>query len=286
MLPDQVQWELSRLVDATWITAAWAAQRRPGLAEDARTAVAELLLRSGLPAGGDDQFGSALASQLRQAAAFATTGRLPWSTVDDDTLLEQGRGSRAVGHWLADEVAPVVGLADRLRTPGAAFLDVGVGVGMIATALAERYPALRVVGLDVLDRSLALAARTAAAAGCADRVLLRRLDVAELSEVDTYDLAWLPTAFLPEQAVRAALPRLRAALRPGGCLVVAARYAAELPVVAAVEALQARLTGGSALLPGELAGLLHQAGFDAVVEGLPNTPLTGTLLGGCRAAAT
>ncbi|HVQ93706.1 MAG TPA: class I SAM-dependent methyltransferase [Mycobacteriales bacterium] len=285
MLPDQVQRELSRLVDAAWITAAWAAQRRPELAQDTRAAVAELLLRSGLPAGGDDQFGSALASQLRQAAAFATTGRLPWSTVDDDTLLEQGRGSRAVGHWLADQVAPAVGLADRLAAPGAAFLDVGVGVGMIATALAERFGALRVVGLDVLDRSLTLAAKTVAAAGCADRVTLRKLDVAELSDVDTYDLAWLPTAFLPERAVRAALPRLRAALRPGGCAVIAARFTAELPVVQAVEGLHAQLTGGSALRRDELAGLLHGAGFDVVVD-LPATPLTGTLLGACRAAIT
>jgi SAM-dependent methyltransferase len=282
MLSDELQRELSRLVDAAWITAAYAAQQRPGLAEDTRAAVAEVLLRAGLPAGGDPQFGSALASQLRQAAAFATTGALPWAGVDDDTLLEQGRGSRAVAHWLADEVLPVVGLADRLARPGAAFLDVGVGVGMIAAGLAERFPRLRVVGLDVLDRSLALAAGTAAATGCADRVTLRRLDVAELVDADAYDLAWLPTAFLPEAAVRTSLPRLRAALRPGGCLVVALRPASDLPVVRAIEALGARLTGGSALTAAEVTPLLRAAGFAEVVD-LPGTLLTGTLLGARRA---
>ena len=204
------------------------------------------------------------------------------SAVDDDTLLEQGRGSRAVAGWLAEEVVPRIGLAGRMARPGAAFLDVGVGVGMIAAGLAERFPRLRVVGLDVLDRSLALAARTTAAAGCADRVALRRLDVAELSDVDAYDLAWLPTAFLPEAAVRAALPRLGAALRPGGCLVVALRPASDLPVVQAIEALGARLTGGSALTAAEVTAPLLDAGFDEVVD-LPATPLTGTLLGARRA---
>jgi 3-oxoadipate enol-lactonase len=282
MLSDELQRELSRLVDAAWVTAAWAAQRRPGLTEEARDAVGEVLVRSGLPAGGDNHFASALASQLRQAAAFATTGALPWSTLDDETLLEQGHGSRAVAYWLADEVLPAVGLTERLAAPGAAFLDVGVGVGMIATGLAERFDRLCVVGLDVAERSLLLAARAAADAGCADRVELRRLDVAALSDVAAYDLAWLPTAFLPEAAVRSALPRLLTALRPGGCLVVALRVASDLPVVQAIETLGARLTGGSALTADEVTPLLLAAGFDEVVE-LPGTPLTGTLLGARRA---
>ena len=282
MLSDELQQELSRLIDAGWVAAAYAAQERPGLTAEARALVAEVLVRSGLPAGGDARFGSALSSQLRQAAEFATTGRLPWAAVDDDTLLEQGRGSREVAYWLADQVLPAVGLLERMARPGATFLDVGVGVGMIAAGMAERFDRLRVVGLDVLDRSLALAA--VAVAGYANRVALRRLDVAELSEVDSFDLAWLPTAFLPETAVRASLPRLRAALRPGGLLVVALRFDSDLPLVRAIDALGAHLTGGSALGPAEVTQLLLAAGFDEVVP-LPGTPLTGTLLGARRAGS-
>src|SRR5205823_6702551 len=144
--------------------------------------------------------------------------------------------------------------------------------------LAERYPQLRVVGIDVLDRALALAGQAAGAAGCDERVVLRHQDVASLPDVGEYDLAWLPTAFIAEPAVRAGLARLRAALRPGGWLVVAARPASKVPVVRAVDRLQAELTGGSAVPARELAGLLRDAGFAEVVD-LPTTPLAGTLLG-------
>ncbi len=40
------------------------------------------------------------------------------------------------------------GLAQRLSAPSASFLDVGVGVGVIAIELCRSYPRLHVVGLE------------------------------------------------------------------------------------------------------------------------------------------
>jgi hypothetical protein len=53
--------------------------------------------------------------------------------------------------------------------------------------------------------------------------VLRRQDVATLADREVFDLAYLPAYFVPEDAVVAALPRIRAALRPGGWIFVPAR---------------------------------------------------------------
>ena len=49
------------------------------------------------------------------------------------------------------------GLSERLASSGASFLDVGVGVGVIAVGMAHELPALRVVGVDPYAPALALA---------------------------------------------------------------------------------------------------------------------------------
>ena len=60
-------------------------------------------------------------------------------------------------------IAPKLdGLAARLEAPGAAFLDVGVGVGLLGVEMARLWPNLRIVGIDVWPPSLALARQNVA----------------------------------------------------------------------------------------------------------------------------
>jgi hypothetical protein len=103
------------------------------------------------------------------------------------------------------------------------MLDVGTGVGEIAVALAEAVPSLHVVGLDILDDVLAAARIRVVERGLADRIMLRRQDVATLTDIEAFDLAHLPAYFVPEDAVLAALPRIRTALRPGGWIFIPVR---------------------------------------------------------------
>ena len=76
------------------------------------------------------------------------------------------------------------------------------------------------MGLDVLDRALDLARRTIAASPAADRVSVRKQDIAEFADDDAFDLAWIPAPFIPETALRTGLPHVVATLRPGGWVII------------------------------------------------------------------
>ncbi|MFJ3672528.1 class I SAM-dependent methyltransferase [Streptomyces sp. NPDC090106] len=165
-------------------------------------------------------------SSLRQAVAAAADGAgTPeggWGALDDEVLLNQGRASAATGRALAARIVPrLAGSAERLAAEGSRVLDVGTGVGALALALAEAFPQARVEGIDVLPRALELGKGELAAAdpAVAARVSLRHQDAVDVAESEAYQLVWLPAPFLSEAALRAALPRLVAALAPGAWLV-------------------------------------------------------------------
>ncbi|MFG2356900.1 SAM-dependent methyltransferase [Streptomyces sp. NPDC048521] len=174
-------------------------------------------------------------SSLRQAvsaAAFdaAADTESGWGAQSDEVLLSQGRASAATGRALAGKVVPQLpGCAERLRAEGSRVLDVGTGVGALAVVLAESFSTAQVEGIDVLERALGLARTELSAAdpAVAARVSLRRENAAEMSRKDHYDLVWLPAPFLPEEELRAALPRLAAALVPGAWLVAGTNPAAD-----------------------------------------------------------
>ena len=57
--------------------------------------------------------------------------------------------SAGFSRLLLKRIAPQLeGLADRLASPDAAFLDVGVGVAALSIAMVRQWPRLRVVGVD------------------------------------------------------------------------------------------------------------------------------------------
>ena len=124
------------------------------------------------------------------------------------------------GRFLATEVVPSLdGLSTRFAQ-GGAFLDVGVGVGELASASCSDLPGARVVGLDPFPLALELARKTIEARGLVDRIELRPHGVEELSADREFDLAWLPTPFIPRQAVELGLSRIFDALVPGGWLLI------------------------------------------------------------------
>jgi methylase of polypeptide subunit release factors len=80
---------------------------------------------------------------LGQLAAAASGTVTSWSDQTDEVMIAQGEASARVGQFISARVVPSCdGLAERL-SGGGAILDVGTGIGALATALAEAFPVRR-----------------------------------------------------------------------------------------------------------------------------------------------
>jgi ubiquinone/menaquinone biosynthesis C-methylase UbiE len=173
-------------------------------------------------------------------------------------------------------VPQLADLGARLERAGARFLDVGVGVASLALAMCREYPALQIVGLDAYEPALALARDNVARAGLGARIELRHCPVQELRDERAFELAWLPSFFIPPAELDAGLARVKAALRPGGWLVFAAT-GTHTGSTEATRALITELWGGAALGNEPARALLERAGFRDV-RVLPGPPWAPTTL--------
>lgn len=281
---------------AAWCLAALARVAAGGGSPDITTAARQLLSACGIagapgqPVPGVDaasaqQIASLAAAPLHQAAALASGRAINWSDQTDQALLAQGVASAYGARAFAQLILPAMdGLGSRLAAPGARMLDVGTGVGALAVAFAGAFPQLHVLGIDVLDRPLELARQNIAASDAAARVTVRKQDVAEFTDDAGFDLAFLPAPFVPRQAVRAGLPRVAAALRPGGWVFVARGKFDGTPAENALTRLKTLVYGGTPLDEAEASDLLRGAGLTSVrplptPEGAP-----GITIGQKRAA--
>jgi SAM-dependent methyltransferase len=175
------------------------------------------------------------------------------------------------GQMLATYAIPSLeGLGERFAA-GGDFLDVGVGVAELAATFCAALPNARAVGIDVLPRALDLAQQTIAARGLQDRLEVRLLPVQELSDVERFDLAWMPAPFLPEQAFTDGLRRVHDALRPGGWLIVAAGRFDGDALSIAVTRWKTLRTGGTPLAPDDARVAVEGAGFVEMMV-LPTPP--------------
>ncbi|HLY32900.1 MAG TPA: class I SAM-dependent methyltransferase [Jatrophihabitantaceae bacterium] len=228
-------------------------------------------------------FASQTSAGLLQTAAIVRGGST-WTDQSDEALIAQGRASAQGVPMFAQFVLPALGgLAERFGAPGARMLDVGTGTAALAIAYAQAFPQLEVVGVDVWPGVLALAGASVAASDVRDRVVLRHEDVGELTETDAYDLVWLPAPFVPEPALHAAVPRLVAALRPGGWIMVGhGRFAGDA-VENAVNVFKTVAFGGTPLDAAAAQQLLTTAGL-VDVQGLPTPPGAPALTVGRRPA--
>ncbi|HET9898225.1 MAG TPA: class I SAM-dependent methyltransferase [Streptosporangiaceae bacterium] len=276
--------EISRLIDAGWIAAAYVVLARGESPREVRDAASQVLLRAGLPnqVTRHDQFLGAICSQLSQIAGFAS-GSKRWTDLDDEVLISQGLASRLAGDWIVDEIMPLAGLSDRFARPGAAFLDVGTGTGQLAAQIAGRCPGTTVVGIDVAERPLGIAHALLKRSGQEQAVELRQANVAELDEPGAFDLAWLPIGFIAADLLPKALDNVKRALRPGGWVIATVEVAeAGLPLEQAISRLATAFHGGTAVTCADGVRTLRQAGFTGVME-LPTNIVTGPLVGGRKA---
>ncbi|MDQ6782726.1 MAG: class I SAM-dependent methyltransferase [Actinomycetota bacterium] len=203
---------------------------------------------------------------LRQAADLAEEPGRPigWREVDADGLQVQGRSSAVIAHLIATMAPQLAGLAEALARPGAAFLDIGSGIGAIAVELCQIWPALHVVGLEPWDVPMALAVENVTAAGVGHRVALRTMTIEAFDDREAFDAAWLSGPFLPTSVVRAALARTYAALHPGGWAIFGLFAGPEGDLARELLRLRTLRTGGNPFTMPEIEKLLEAAGFSDV----------------------
>jgi 2-polyprenyl-3-methyl-5-hydroxy-6-metoxy-1,4-benzoquinol methylase len=200
-------------------------------------------------------------------AARRGTLRPGWIHTDPELLQAQGRSGRASTHAMAQIFSHLPGLQERLTSPGATFLDVGMGVGVISIEMCRLYPHLRVVGLEPGAVPAQEARRNAAAAGLEDRIEVREQRLEDLEDREAYDFAYLAQVFMPIDVVKPGLRSLRMALRPGGYISMAAIDAPGDDPPASTARLLNVLWGGTPVDLEELVRLTRDAGFEMVQAG-------------------
>ncbi len=156
-------------------------------------------------------------------AAYRTGEGVPFARYGADMRDGQGEINRpAFTHelprWL--EGIPGVGEALRAGLPLRAA-DVGCGQGHSTVAIARAFPAVRVDGLDADAASVDDARARAELAGVSDRVTFARRDAAAVAEDGPYDLVCILEALHDMARPVDALAGARAALAPGGGVLVA-----------------------------------------------------------------
>lgn len=114
--------------------------------------------------------------------------------------------------------------ADPLRralSRGADVLDVGAGTGAWDFRVARAFPRSRFVGLEPDRTALRLARAESARQGLEDRVQFEPGAAESMRFDERFDMVFLGEVLCSAKDARRILPRCRAALRPGGFLVVA-----------------------------------------------------------------
>ncbi len=280
---EQVHQLLNRLHEGVWELTALAlvlgdgSAIDPGLLVDAQRILTELGLMApgengpipspGLAemlAEGSANLASETAAPVLQCAALLS-GSKAWMTQDESALVAQARASARAAAPFKQFVVPLLeGLTEMLDGEAPRMLDVGVGVGAMAVEYCRIYPTLRVVGVDVFPGVLELAKRFVEDAGMAPRIELRHQDVADLEDRGVFALAWLPAPFVPRPAIEAGLPRMAAALVPGGWLMVGHGKFNGEALAAAVTHLKTTAYGGTPLDDDGAQELLRTAGLEQV----------------------
>ena len=156
----------------------------------------------------------------RVSAAFRTGEGIPWGEHDPRLYRGVDRFFRTLyERSLVAEWLPAVPGAVEMLESGTRVLDVGCGHGSAVVMLAQAFPSSTFVGVDPHEGSIATARAAADAAGVADRVEFR-VGSADDEVGSSYGLVFYFDAFHHVGDPEAAARRARAALAPGGALVL------------------------------------------------------------------
>lgn len=208
--------------------------------------------------------GGGMLAALRRALRHAEGGAAGCFADDLDIAVAQGRGSWTAALAIGDGLLLRMPAAHEAFLDGSArFLDVGVGIGVVAGKICEMFPGVTAVGLDVLAPVLDIARAELQVLGLLRRVELRLQSVADLTDVERFDLAWLPQPFIPRRDLRPGLRGVYTSLRHDRWLVapVTAAPSDADDFERAVHAHGAYLSGGGVITVDDARALIVEAGF-------------------------
>jgi SAM-dependent methyltransferase len=183
--------------------------------------VAEILLDDGRPAFLGGQFVHAAVASLDWG------GMLDFFRTGTPIGERPARYRQAIERLTAQDIAvffqealaalPQL-VADLSR--GGRVVDVHCGGGRWLIAMAKRFPALELVGVEFEEDSVARARANVEAAGLGDRITIRHAGVTQPGGAGEYDLVYFQYALHQLPDAPAVLRAAWAALRPGGRLMV------------------------------------------------------------------
>jgi 2-polyprenyl-3-methyl-5-hydroxy-6-metoxy-1,4-benzoquinol methylase len=232
--------------------------------------------------------GAAMAAALpRLEDAFRSGGGVPYVEYGEDMRRGVELENRPLFlDGLANWVAAVPGLDERLRKGSCRVADVGCGAGWSAIALARAYPSARVDGFDLDDASVATARRNVEEAGLSSRVAVQVRDARDPGLAARYELVCAFETLHDMGDPSAALAACRSLVAEDGVVLVADMAGAEefsapgdelqrflysfsvlhcLPVgIADAPRPQESAAIGTVLRPGTLERLATDAGFATV----------------------
>lgn len=153
--------------------------------------------------------------------AYRDGGGVSWADLGDDARESQAALNRP---WFTRRLGPalaeVTDLHAELGRAGARIADLGCGAGWSTLALARAYPEATVIGLDVDEPSISAARSAAEADGLADQVSFVVADGETLTERGPFDAAFAFECLHDMPQPVEVLTAIRAAVRPGGPVVI------------------------------------------------------------------
>lgn len=160
-----------------------------------------------------------LAAAPQVAQAFRTGGGVDFAAfgpaaVEALDMINAGQYEHRFGSYWLGKLPEVVARLEH----GGRVLDVGCGVGRVATTVARRFPNCEVVGLDPDRESIARAERHARSAGA--RVRFVAETTATLDRGEGFDLITACDCVHDFARPKATLGEMRRLLKPGGTLFV------------------------------------------------------------------
>ena len=167
------------------------------------------------------------------ADAYRTGAGVPYAAYGPDGVSAQSALNRPafVNSLVADWLPQLPDVLARLQEEAdpARVADLACGTGWAAIELAKAFPHIRVDGLDNDEASVAIGRQHAADHGVADRVDLEVVDLADewADWSPRYDLVLFIECVHDFPRPVEALRHARAAVRPGGTLLVVDERAAE-----------------------------------------------------------